>query len=80
MGHSSRQASVTEAHNRNHLLRKGNAAEGSDPLFLPVQIPGAANQEDQGRGVTKQNLIWPAQWSISAKLGENKYMAWNFYQ
>lgn len=43
---------------------RGNAVEGSDPLFLPVQIPAAENQEERGRGVTEQNLIWPAHWSI----------------
>lgn len=45
--------SVTEPHYRIHLFQKGNALEGSDPLFLPVQIPAAENQEKQGQG-------WPS--------------------
>lgn len=44
---------------RSHLLCKGNALEGSDPLSQPDQIPAAENQEDRGSGVTEQNLIWP---------------------
>lgn len=53
-------------------MRKGNAVEGSDSLFLPVQIPDAENQEDQGRGVTEQNLIWPAHWSICIEAGREQ--------
>lgn len=63
---------VTGAHYRSHLLWKGNAAEGSDPLFLPVQIPAAENQEARGRGVTEQNLIWPAHWSIGIAAGREQ--------
>lgn len=33
-------------------------------MSLPVQTPGAEKQEDRGRGVTEQNLIWPAHCSI----------------
>lgn len=63
---------ATGAHNRSHLLQKGNAVEGSDPQFLPVQIPDAENQEDQGRGVTEQNLIWLAHWSICIEAGREQ--------
>lgn len=63
---------VTGAHCRSHLLWKGNAVEGSDPLFLPVQIPATENQEDWGRGVTEQNLIWPAHWSIGIAAGREQ--------
>lgn len=51
---------------------RGNAVEGSDPLFLPVQIPGAENQEERGRGVTEQNLIWPAHCSIGMEAGREQ--------
>lgn len=58
-------ASGTGDHYRSYLLWKGNAVEGSNPLFLPVQTPATENQEDRGWGVTEQNLIWPAHWCIS---------------
>ncbi|TNN74976.1 hypothetical protein EYF80_014721 [Liparis tanakae] len=60
-GHEERlQEPVREATAPRKKKRGGNAVEGSDRVFLPVQIPGAENQEDRGRGVTEQNLIRPA--------------------
>lgn len=55
----------TGPHCQSHLSQKGNALKGSDPLFQPDQIPAAENQEEQGRGVTEQNLIWPEHWPIA---------------
>lgn len=51
---------------------KGNAVEGSDPLFLPGKIPDAENQEDRGREVTEQNLIWLVHCSIGIEAGREQ--------